>query len=109
MTLREMRILFTKLISQQVLDIFASGYEVAYDEVTERITVKDPTSDHMKKSLHHLGLAADLLLYKDGSYLDKTEYHKLFGDMWKARHALCRWGGDWGDGNHYSLEYKGVK
>jgi len=114
MTLREQRCLFTQLISQQVLDMIAAGYEVAYDEVTERLTEKDQSSDHMRNSLHHVGLAADLLLYKNGSYLTLSEYHKESGDMWKARHPLCRWGGDFKnkngqpqpDGNHYSLEYQ---
>jgi len=49
---------------------------LAYDEVTERITNKDPTSDHMKNSLHHMGIAGDLLLYKNGKYLDKSSDHE---------------------------------
>jgi len=109
MTLREARCLFTRLISQHVIDLCLAGYDVAYDEVTERITLKDPTSDHMKNSLHHKGLAGDLLLYKDGKYLDKTEQHKASGELWKTRHPLCRWGGEFGDGNHYSIEWEGRK
>ena len=75
----------------------------------ERITEKDPTSDHMKNSLHHLGLANDLDLYFNGVYLTRTEDHKFSGDKWKSMHPLCRWGGDFKhpDGNHYSLEWQG--
>lgn len=109
MTLRERRVLFTKLLAQQVLAMFDAGYEVAFDEVTERITAKDPTSDHMKHSLHHVGLAADLNLYKDGQYLSTTEDHRAFGQMWETRHPLCRWGGQFKmpDGNHYELKNEG--
>lgn len=109
MTLREKRCLFTRLISEHVLWLISLGYEVAYDEVTERITKKDPTSDHMKNSLHHIGLAADLNLYYGGVWLDKTENHFQSGEMWETRHELCRWGGRFGDGCHYSLEHLGRK
>lgn len=109
MTLREKRCLFTRLICEHVLWLIAMGYEVAFDEVTEHITKKDPTSDHMKNSLHHIGLAGDLNLYKDGVYLDKTEDHEVSGKVWEQRHPLCRWGGRFGDGNHYSIEHQGRK
>ena len=60
---------------------------------------------HMPNSLHYIGLAADLNLFKDGTYLTKTEDHKPLGELWEL------WGGSWGgrfnDGNHYSLEYRG--
>jgi len=101
------RKLFTRLICEHVLWLFSVGYEVALDEVTERITAKDPTSDHMKGSLHHLGLAADLNLFRLGVYLDKTSHHKESGDMWESRHPLCKWGGRFNDGNHYSITHEG--
>jgi hypothetical protein len=108
MTLREARVLFSRLIAEHVLWLFEQGYEVAFDEVTERLTAKDPTSDHMKNSAHHLGLAADLNLYLDGSYLGATSDHAASGAKWKSRHPLCRWGGDFpADGNHYSITYGG--
>ena len=106
-TLREGRVLFTRLLSEHVLWLFEQGYEVAYDEVTERLTAKDPTSDHMKQSLHHLGLAGDLNLYRNGTYLADTEHHRVSGEKWETRHPLCRWGGRFHDGNHYSVEWGG--
>ena len=91
----------------------ASGYEIAIDEATERLTEKDPTSDHMKGSLHHIGLAADFNLYRDGKYLANTEDHRALGEYWEklgADLALpLRWGGRFKDGNHYSLEWEGKK
>lgn len=107
MTLREKRVLFTQLLAQHILWLFAQGYEVALDEVTERLTERDPTSDHRHGSLHHLGLAADLNLYRKGLWLSLTVEHSDSGKHWESLHPLCRWGGRFGDGNHYSLEHEG--
>ena len=60
-------------------------------------------------SVHQLSLAVDINLFKDGKYLDKSEDHKRFGEWWEKQHELARWGGRWGDGNHYSFEFNGVK
>ncbi len=60
-------------------------------------------------SVHQLSLAVDINLFKDGKYLDKSEDHKRFGEWWEKQHDLARWGGRWGDGNHYSFEFNGVK
>ena len=103
MTLREARTTFTLLLCRLVLWAETKGYLIALDETTERITEKDPTSDHMKNSLHHLGLAADLLLYRDGVYLSKTSDYKEVGEHWETMHQHCRWGGRFFDGNHFSF------
>jgi hypothetical protein len=100
MTLRQKRVLFTKLIAELTLWIFEQGYEVAYD----RDGLK-----HMVGSLHYQGLAHDLILYKDGTYLTFTEDYTFAGEKWKTMNPLCRWGGDFKkkDGNHFSVEYEG--
>jgi hypothetical protein len=120
MKLSMARCLFTSCLADLIREIYKhpSGlYYVAFDEVTERLTEKDPTSDHMKGSLHHLGLAADLNLYIDDGgtliYLGRTEDHMPFGIWWenygiKLGYPL-RWGGRFGDGNHYSWEWEGRK
>jgi hypothetical protein len=118
MKLSEARCLITRLWAAHVLELVALGYRVADDEGMEHITRKDPTSDHMAGSLHHIGLAKDAVFYDaDGQPLDKTEHHKQSGEMWEKRHPLCRWGGRFGeskpgagdgwDGGHYSIEWKG--
>lgn len=61
------------------------------------------------KSAHKNKLAIDLNLMKDGLWLTLTEDHRELGTWWKKQNELCRWGGDFGDGNHYSLEHEGVK
>lgn len=64
---------------------------------------------HMKGSLHFEGLAVDIDLTKGHIYLSKTSDHKQFGEFWKDLHPDFCWGGDWGDGNHYSCTYEGKK
>ncbi len=119
MTLREARVIFTKCKAELVLWVDARGYEIADGEGMDRITAKDPTTDHMKGSLHEIGLAQDFDLYKDGVYLDKSEDHKPLGDQWKrigAKYGIpLAWGGDFKDkdgkpkpdGNHYALTWEG--
>jgi hypothetical protein len=114
MTLKEARILFTTLKAEHVLWINRSaglglGTRVAEGEGMDRITERDPTSDHMRTSLHHIGLAVDLDMYVNGEYQTTTEAHDASGRMWELRHPLCRWGGRFGDGNHYSIEWEGRK
>lgn len=66
------------------------------------------------KSAHKLKLAFDLNLFRDVDgdgvldYLETTERHRPLGEWWEKQHELCRWGGRFGDGNHYSLFHDGV-
>ncbi len=63
----------------------------------------------VRNSVHQLGLAIDVHLFKDGQYLTNTEDHRIFGEWWKRSDPDACWGGDWGDGNHYSFKHDGVK
>jgi hypothetical protein len=113
MTLREARCAFTFALSKLVLEARNLGYEPAFAEGMDRVTEKDPTTDHMKGSLHELGLAQDIDLYKDGKYLEKTEDHTPLGEYWEALGKTLgwplAWGGRFKDGNHYSLAWGGKK
>ena len=113
MTLREARCAFTLALADLIRWATDQGYEVALDEATERITDKDPTSDHRPGSLHHLGLAADLNLYFDGRYLSETANHLPLGEYWerlgRERNLPLAWGGRFNDGNHYSFSWGGKK
>jgi hypothetical protein len=53
------------------------------------------------KSLHCDRLATDLNLFQNGRYLSSTEDHRALGRKWESLHKLNRWGGRYGDGNHY--------
>ena len=56
-------------------------------------------------STHKLKLAIDLNLFKDGAWITATGGHRELGEFWEGLHPLCRWGGRFGDGNHYSLKH----
>lgn len=103
MTLREARCLFTSMLPRLIDKAQELGFECAIDEATERLTQKDPTSDHMKGSLHHLGLAVDLLLYKEGEYCTSTDDYLDLGEFWEGLATGCNWGGRFNDGNHFSF------
>lgn len=60
------------------------------------------------RSSHKLKLAIDLNLFLNGVYLERTEDHRELGEWWEEQHELCRWGGRFDDGNHYSLEHDGI-
>jgi hypothetical protein len=74
-----------------------------FGEIGERLGYGHPRSGHKRR------LAVDFNLFKDGVYLNKTEDHQKLGEWWEKQHSLCRWGGRFEDGNHYSLEWDGVK
>jgi len=57
--------------------------------------------------MHKLRLAEDLILDLNGVWLQKTEDYKVAGEIWESLHELCRWGGRFKDGNHFSLTHDG--
>ena len=55
-------------------------------------------------SVHCDRLAEDKQIFKDGAWLkDEAPYREL-GNFWRTLHPLCRWGGDFRDPNHFSIE-----
>jgi hypothetical protein len=60
-------------------------------------------------SLHKLRLAVDFNLFKNGKFLQETDDHKELGEFWESLGGS--WGGRFssGDGNHYSLKYRGLR
>lgn len=59
------------------------------------------------RSAHKQRLAIDLNLFKDGQWQRDTEAHRPLGQWWEEQGGA--WGGRFGDGNHYSFEYEGVR
>lgn len=66
-----------------------------------------PNSYSKKKSNHKRRLAIDLNLFRDGVYLTSSEAHRPLGEYWESLGGA--WGGRFNDGNHYSIEYQGIK
>ena len=98
MNIRECRVKFTYLFSMKLIPkAIELGFEPAFDEITNH-----QGTGHMKNSLHYLGCAGDLLLYKDTHYCPFEEYYVELGHYWQSLDPNCAWGGEWGDGNHFS-------
>lgn len=107
--IRTRRIKFTRLLCQLIAwGNDHAGVEIAlgrdFDEADPRELLH-----HDADSLHYIGLANDLALYVNGIYQEETEAYRFLGDCWKALDHDCCWGGDWQDGNHFSLTFKGKK
>lgn len=98
MTLREKQSKFVRMLGQLIFWAYDNGYE---------LTFPSEALPHMKNSLHYIGLAKDLNLFRCGNYLTETEDHRPLGEYWESLGGT--WGGRFGDGNHYSLEHEGRK
>ena len=112
MTLREKQSFFAALVANLIEEAFQRGYEVTFGEAyrsPEEAARLAKLGKGIKNSLHTSRLAVDLNLFKDGKYLSSTESHRPLGEWWERQHPLCRWGGRFNDGNHYSLEHEGRK
>jgi hypothetical protein len=117
MTLGEKQRLFSRLLPKLLHYIHGQGYDVALAEGYVGLSVNKPTEDtpHLRSGGHFQKIAQDLDLFhldpETGriEYLRETDAHQTFGEYWESLHPLCRWGGRFADGNHYSLEHDGVQ
>lgn len=85
------------------------------------LTIENNKGSGIRRSLHQLGLAIDLKLfagqnfdpivkeYGSYTYLRQSSDYAPLGEWWEKQHSLARWGGRFGDGGHFSFEYKGIK
>ena len=94
------RKLFTRLIIKVIHKMIDDGY----DPMIGKDGLK-----HMKNSLHYDGLAMDIDLTKDGTYLASGAEHLPYGILWESLHPDCKWGGRFKDANHYSITMGGRK
>jgi len=99
MNLRETRIKFSYLFAEKLLPKARElGFEYAIGEVAQF-----QLQGHMNGSLHYSGCAGDPALYKNGVYLVRSEDYQELGEYWESLDPDCKWGGRWGDGNHFSF------
>ena len=113
MTLGDKQELFMELLPSLLNKAFEMGFRLrggdlfrdprVHGELGVKMGYGHPSSAHKNK------LAIDLNLFRDGRFLGGTEDHRQLGEWWEQQHELCRWGGRFNDGNHYSLEHNGVK
>lgn len=120
MTLREQQSLHVKLVAQLIAWAFANGYELTWGQTKRSASEAELNAEKgtgIVNSLHCLGLAVDLNLFKNGAWLTNSESFRPLGEYWKSLHPLACWGGDFKtkdgipkpDGNHFSLTWGGVK
>jgi len=112
MTLREKQSLFVRLIGLLIAEAYERGYELTFGEAwrtPEQARANAAAGKGIANSLHIDRLAVDMNLFKDGQFLSDSASHQPLGEWWEKLHPLCRWGGRFRDGNHYSLEHEGRK
>ena len=106
MTLGRRRALFTRLLAELIGEAIRQGFEPRIAETLRRPELAEEfvrrKMSHAS-SLHFLGLAVDLLLFRDGRWLTRSEHYESLGKWWEQRHPDCRWGGRFADGNHFSI------
>ena len=112
MTTRQKQSLFVELVAHLILQARRSGYEFTFGEAyrsPEEAARLAKLGKGIAASLHTQRLAIDFNLFKDGRYLTRTEAYRPLGAYWESLHPLCRWGGQFGDGNHFSITHGGKK
>ena len=91
---------FSWMLGVLLREAYVRGYKVTMGDVFAR-------DGHMDGSLHYVKLAVDLNLFRGGKYLTSSKAHLPLGVFWEGLGGS--WGGRFGDGNHYSLSYRGKK
>lgn len=103
---------FGAAVGALILKASELGYGVKLGEVQRTIArakLNAASGAGISNSLHIKNLAIDLLLFKDGVYLTKSDEYRVLGLWWEQTFAGAAWGGRWGDGNHFSFTHEGVK
>lgn len=110
--LQSLHVGYTALLIQFAL---SKGYELTWGQTIRtqaEANANAAAGSGISKSLHTIGLAIDLNLFKDGKFLTASDDHRPLGDYWKTLNPLCCWGGDFRpkpDGNHYSITFEDRK
>ena len=96
MTLRQKQSKIALMVSMLLQYIYLNGYEATLGDAARM-----DKRGHVKNSKHYQRLAIDINLFKNGKYLRKTSDHEIIGKYWESIGG--KWGGRFGDGNHYEL------
>ena len=111
MTLGQTQRQFARMVPRLIDMAHDLGYEVtlgdAYRDPRVHGAMGVRKSYSHPRSAHKQRLAIDLNLFRDGEYLESTEDHRQLGEWWELQGGV--WGGRFDDGNHYSVEYGGIK
>lgn len=111
-SLRQKQSRFVRLVARLIVEAEARGYELTFGEAwrtPEQAAANAARGIGIVNSLHGQRLAVDFNLFKAGRWLQSTQAHRPLGEFWESLAPDCRWGGRFGDGNHYSIEHEGRK
>ncbi len=112
MTLSQAQRQFTLMVARLIVWAYDNGYELTLGEAfrtAEQAALNAKNGTGISNSLHTKRLAIDLNLFLRGVYLTDSRDYLPLGKQWE------KLGGTWGgrftkpDGNHFSLEYEGVR
>ena len=114
MTLGELQRRFVGLVGRLIEYAYANGFELTFGDAFRDPRLAELNAEQGKgiaNSLHSQRLAIDFNLFRNGTWLQKTEDFAPLGAFWKKLDPLCCWGGDFKkqDGNHFSMTYGGIK
>lgn len=102
---------FSKMVVQLLLRADMLGYEYTFSDAYRDPRLHGELGEKKgyghRSSAHKLRLAIDINLFKDKQFLSSTKDHEPLGLYWESLGGS--WGGRFEDGNHYSLEHKGVR
>ena len=88
------------------------AYDIGY-ELSEGRGWESPEANKAnggkEHSNHLIKLAHDWNVFKKGVWLMDGKQFKDLGTYWKTLALDACWGGDWDDGNHFSIEHEGYK
>jgi hypothetical protein len=111
MTVGQKQELLARLLPDLLDQAHHLGFEVRLRDLwrsPEEAARLAATGAGIPNSLHTLGLAIDLVLTKNGRPYWATERYRELGEYWESLDPLCRWGGRFGDGGHFSITHAGV-
>lgn len=95
-SLNSLQFQFTENVGELIRHAKNKGYDLTFGDTYAK-------TGHKENSLHYKRLAVDFNLFKDGKYSKMTLDHITLGFFWEKLHQLNRWGGRYGDGNHYEM------
>ena len=111
MTLFEKQTQFTKMLPLLLNKAFELGFDVtvgdAYRDPRVFGALGETKGYGLPSSAHKSRLAIDLNLFKNGVFLESTNDHLPLGEYWESIGGS--WGGRFKDGNHYSLQFNGIR
>jgi hypothetical protein len=110
-TLRQTQSRFAAMVPGLINKAISMGYEVTLGDAYRDPRLHGAAGVKLgygsANSLHKVRLAIDINLFKDGVFLQTSEDHLPLGEWWESQGGS--WGGRFKDGNHYSMEYGGMR